>query len=843
MLKLFKLLLFLHLFSPLTPVFGALNESTKPTQLNVYLEQNFPYSGFNSAQNAQGLLVDYWQQWSSQTGIRVQYYLHLDEDLSQLLSDNKPAVYSALPDDSKKLEALKKSSLFAIKSDFYYLPARRSIVQSSFIDKRTHMIVGGLLAEAQQLPLWAATTTLAYKEYPGLLELLLDLYSGKIDTLVLFNGEQQSANLLDRGLSLFFDKSSFDAASNELFVYTSQDQDTVLDWIHWGNQLQKMPSDIASSIAKSANPVWGISSDMAAKMLLIVCVVFLLFMFRRSIRKKDLQFKKILDSSPYPLAIFSLDGSVIYYLNDEVKSLFPFKKNKNRYLFEDAENQLLLSRFINKASHQIIIEDKQLRLLVDDSFHDIELSAKRVHYQRKTAWFCYLKDITALLQAEQKLTEERELLRKVLDSIPEQIAFKSPKGTIIGCNKSWASANNTTVAHATGRRIRDLVSIDIINKEKQQEALVWTGERFNTQEWIQQKNGELGLINIVKLPLYNNDGAIFAILTIDNDITALYNLNEKLKDENLQRKKTEKALSKQNVLLSTVFSASIDAIGLVDKAGRVIGANNAFAKLMGANPEDIVGQLQSDLLPSDRADWAERQNNAVLESGEPLIFDELIFSEGKKIWYEVHKTPFEDPESDYQGIVIMARDISLRKQTEEKLSSEASDFEVKMLNDELTGIANRRAFDLQFAKLWQEACEEQELLSLVMCDIDFFKYYNDNYGHQKGDQALQCVANALQDVCEKSDCFVGRYGGEEFVVLIKGGNATKALKVAENIRQAIEKSHIEHLYSSVNTILTMSMGLSSLFPSELNSMKTLLAEADRALYDAKESGRDQICVH
>ncbi len=89
----------------------------------------------------------------------------------------------------------------------------------------------------------------------------------------------------------------------------------------------------------------------------------------------------------------------------------------------------------------------------------------------------------------------------------------------------------------------------------------------------------------------------------------------------------------------------------------------------------------------------------------------------EKFGYEVCKTPFKDTESNYQGIVIMARDITLRKQTEEKLSLEASDFELKMLRDPLTGIANRRAFDLQLNKLWQEACEEQELF--VISDVRY----------------------------------------------------------------------------------------------------------------------------
>lgn len=840
MLKLFS---FLTLLLCLNSASGTLNESTKPSEINVYLEQNLPYSGFNADHLAHGLLVDYWQHWSQSTGIAVKYLPYKNQLLALLLNANPPSVYNSLQGDPQKLSGLAKTSFLPIHSQFYYREARHTDIKSLLMDRKATVVVGGLLPQAQQLAFLAATPGVIYKEYPGLLELLLDTYSENIDALVLFTGQPQANSLVSHFLSLFFNKLSVADAGNALFVYTSEQQKNLLEWVSWGNQFEGQSVNAAALIAQAANPVWGTSADMASKLLIFICFWVLLFIFKQSRHKKDQQFKDILDSSPYPLAIFSLDGHIIFYLNDEVKSLFPFKKTKKKYAFEEAENQLLLSRFINKASHQISIEDKQLRLLVDGSFHDIEISAKRIHYQRKTAWFCYLKDITALLRAERKLTEERELLRKVLDSIPEQIAFKSPKGTVIGCNKSWAKANNTTVAYATGRRLLDMLPTAAINKQKEQETQVWGGEAFNSQEWVQQKDRELSLINIVKLPLYNDKGSIFAILSIDNDITDLYKLNEKLQDENLQRKKTEKALSKQNILLSSVFSASIDPIGLLDQEGRVIAANHSFAKLMGASVDGITGQLQGDFLSAEQAEWAERQNQQVLESAQPLIFDEVIFNEGKKMWYEVCKTPFKDPESDYKGIVIMGRDITLRKETEEKLSSEASEYEDKMLHDQLTRIANRRAFDMQFSKLWQEACDEQELLSLVICDIDFFKKYNDNYGHQKGDRALQRVATALETVCEKAGCFAARYGGEEFAVLIKGGNATKALKVTENIRVEIKKTQIEHLHSSVNSVVTLSLGLSSMFPSELNSMKILLAEADSALYAAKEAGRDQTAVH
>ena len=840
MLKLFSLFALLFTFSS---VQGALNESTRPSQVNVYLEQNPPYSIFYREQNAQGLVVDYWQQWSDSTGISVKYFPYLQQELSLISNEYQPAVYSGLQVVPEGVTNLKKQPLFVINSRFYYLAARNDDITSSLSDNKSSLTVGGLLPQAQQLPFFSATSNISYKEYPGLFELLIAAYEKQIDALVLFEGEKKNLNFLNRFLSLFFAEKLLSSGDNELFVYAPEQQKVVLEWINWGNQLESMGNNIGLAIEKTANPVWGLSSGMRTKLLLSVLFVILLFVVNRSRRKKDQQFKNILDYSPYPLAILSLDGTVIYYLNDEVKSLFLMKKANRKYLFAEPENQLLLSRFINKVSHKVIIESERIRLLVDDNYHDIEISAKRTHYKRKTAWLCFFKDVNVLLRTEEKLIEERELLRKVLDSIPEQIAFKSPKGTVIGCNEAWAKANNTTVTRATGKRLSDLLPSDLVNQQKQQEAAVWTGDKFNTQEWLEQKNKALKLINTVKLPLYNDKGSVFAILSIENDVTDLYYLNKKLEDENVQRKETEIALSKQNILLSTVFAASIDPIGLLDQDGRVIGSNNAFAVLMGSNPDDIIGRLQSEILSADRNDWAERQNQEVIESGETLKFDELIFVEGNKIWYEVCKTPFKDSESNYQGVVIMARDITLRKHTEEKLSLEASDFEVKMLHDPLTGIANRRAFDLQLNKLWQEACDEQELLSLVMCDIDFFKSYNDNYGHQKGDQVLQEVAQVLDTSCKESGCFVARYGGEEFVVLMKGGNATKALKAVEKLREAIAEARIEHLYSSVNTIVTMSMGLSSMLPSELNAMPMLLAEADSAMYQAKKYGRDQISVH
>lgn len=839
-----RLSLFIVLFCLSATSSAALNESSKPKSISVYLDQNLPYSTVNAQNEGSGLYADYWKAFSLKSDIIVKFIAYKEQDLHALLLSNKPAIYSGLQSKSVDHEKLAKISLVDIKSDFYYFSEDTQLVSQALINSNSKVVVGGLLPAAQQLPLLQSKNHIIYNEYPGLLELLLDLFNNKIDALVIFSSDAETDSLLDAFLTILLDKTSIDSRHNQLFSYLPVEQETLLKWLEWGNQFEQLQEQMHNALMAKKNPWWGASTTMSRNILVVSFLILLFVLISRSKRKKDRQFKDVLDSSPYPLAIFALDGNTIFYLNDEVKSLFPFKNKKKKFIFEEAENQLLLSRYINKASHQSIIENGLVRLLVNDTFHDIEIFAKRIHYKRQTAWLCHLKDVTALLSAERKLIEERELLRKVLDSIPEQIAFKSPKGSIIGCNKSWAKANSTTVANATGRSVADLMDITTIKKHKQQEAAVWTGETYNTQEWLQQKkSADLSLINITKVPLYNDKGTIFAILTIDSDITALHNLTKQLKDENLQRKETEKALSKQSVLLSTVFAASFDPIGLLDDEGRILGANNSFAKLMNAKPDEIIGKLQSELLSSEKADWAARQNLEVLESGEPIIFEELLFSGDQKTWYEVHKAPFKDEESRSQGIVIMARDITSRKLTEEKLSSDASNFEQKMLNDQLTNIANRRSFDERFEKLWQETQDEQEMLSVVMCDIDYFKPYNDNYGHQQGDETLKAVALALQAAANEMGCFAARYGGEEFVVLIKGGNATKVFRATEKLHEAVNKTKIEHLYSDVNPYVTMSMGLSSIFPSDLNTMKMLLAEADAALYDAKMSGRNQISIH
>lgn len=161
--------------------------------------------------------------------------------------------------------------------------------------------------------------------------------------------------------------------------------------------------------------------------------------------------------------------------------------------------------------------------------------------------------------------------------------------------------------------------------------------------------------------------------------------------------------------------------------------------------------------------------------------------------------------------------------------------------DSLTQVANRRHFDEYLHQEWLHAIRSQSCLSLILCDVDYFKRYNDTYGHQKGDECLQLVARAISQALQRAIDLVARYGGEEFGIILPCTDDAGAMRAAEVIQTKIQQLQCPHAGSEICPFLTVSLGVASIMPHPSCQPETLIAAADAALYDAKIQGRNRAC--
>ncbi|MDJ0647172.1 MAG: PleD family two-component system response regulator [Xenococcaceae cyanobacterium MO_188.B19] len=187
----------------------------------------------------------------------------------------------------------------------------------------------------------------------------------------------------------------------------------------------------------------------------------------------------------------------------------------------------------------------------------------------------------------------------------------------------------------------------------------------------------------------------------------------------------------------------------------------------------------------------------------------------------------------------LQQEIHSRSAAENELAKINQKLQTLATVDSLTQLANRYHFENFLAQEWKRMRREKSSISIILCDIDYFKLYNDNFGHQAGDICLQKVAQGISSQIRRPADLVARYGGEEFVVVLPNTNSEGALKVANNIRQTVQALKLDHPYSQISDVVTISLGVSSTIPNSDQSTGELLTIADQALYKAKKLGRNQ----
>ena len=187
--------------------------------------------------------------------------------------------------------------------------------------------------------------------------------------------------------------------------------------------------------------------------------------------------------------------------------------------------------------------------------------------------------------------------------------------------------------------------------------------------------------------------------------------------------------------------------------------------------------------------------------------------------------------------------VKVRVNNHMELKKQRNILEALNITDALTGIFNRRRFDDYLEQQWQIASRTKGILSVVLMDVDKFKQFNDNYGHSVGDECLINIANALTKAVDRSIDLIARYGGEEFVAVLPATHCDGALQVAEKLRLAIEELKIPHLHSDCAEHVTMSLGVATFEGAADCDVPELIIRADKALYKAKQSGRNRVVLY
>lgn len=307
-------------------------------------------------------------------------------------------------------------------------------------------------------------------------------------------------------------------------------------------------------------------------------------------------------------------------------------------------------------------------------------------------------------------------------------------------------------------------------------------------------------------------------------------------------------------MLDSVFGAIDLGAVVLDHERRVMLWNRWMSHHSGQPPDAVLGRdffavfpelrgkrLDSAVLQALRDNFPAVLSQTLHKAPLPLYADRAARAGGVRIQQAVAVTPLEVAGAP-RHCLIQVTDVSAAVHRERLLRDQALELRSQTFSDGLTGIANRRHFDLAIEKEQRRAKRSAIPLTMLMIDIDFFKAYNDHYGHQQGDDTLIKVAGALSAMLQRPQDLIARYGGEEFAVILPDMDSAGGARVAEVLRQRITQLAIAHADASGAHHVTVSIGVATQAPQTPVEVAALIGAADRALYVAKRGGRNRVAV-
>ena len=343
------------------------------------------------------------------------------------------------------------------------------------------------------------------------------------------------------------------------------------------------------------------------------------------------------------------------------------------------------------------------------------------------------------------------------------------------------------------------------------------------------------------LALENSSKEIMVLYTaleaVKDNLEGLIELRTlELEQEIEERKQIEKTLR----LTQFSLDRARDAIYFVNANANFFYVNEATSKILGYTKEELLNMkihnVYSDL---NESNW-DRQWQELKEKKSFTYESVHVTKQGQDIPVEITLNYLNFEQQEYNCAIV--RDISDRKQVEARLKQANQKLHHIANMDGLTQIANRRNFDRYYESEWVRMMQSQQPLALIFCDVDYFKKYNDFYGHQAGDDCLKQIAKTIDNSLHRPGDLAARYGGEEFAIVLPDTDVGGAEIIAQNLQQNIRKLELFHAASEASPYVSLSMGISSIIPTPELPPSFLVSQVDIALYQAKKAGRDRYFI-
>ncbi|MGZ6317424.1 MAG: diguanylate cyclase [Anaerolineales bacterium] len=317
--------------------------------------------------------------------------------------------------------------------------------------------------------------------------------------------------------------------------------------------------------------------------------------------------------------------------------------------------------------------------------------------------------------------------------------------------------------------------------------------------------------------------------------------------EHQARREAEEALRESEDRYRSVIEALFEGIILMDANGMIQAANASAERILGLTMEQLTRSTSFEprwqTLHEDGSPLPGETHPAwvTLQTGQPC--HEVIMGvhklDGSLIWLSINSRPLYRPgDTSPYAVVASFVDITERKRAEEELRSLQAQLREAAIRDPLTGLYNRRYLDETMKRELARAAREENPISIFMGDIDYFKQLNDTYGHQAGDEVLKALGEVLREHARSGD-IPCRYGGEEFVVILPDMPLEAARDRAELVRR--DFSDLRFAFGDAQLGVTISIGV-SVYPDDGTTADELIGAADQALYEAKQTGRNRVCL-